>query len=146
MSTRSAAAGSRSTAAGAQGPWRAALSYALTDARLRADGAAAALDGKRPAQVARHGASASLGWDRGALGLDATARFTGRQFEDDNNSRALPAALTLDGSARFAVSRHLSLEARVENAFDKKVIATIGGDGTRERALPRTLWLGVRLR
>ena len=128
------------------GPWRAALSYALTAARLEADGAALALDGKRPAQVARHGASASLGWDRGALGLDATARFTGRQFEDDNNSRALPAALTFEGSARYAVSRHLALEARAENLFDKQVVATLGADGTRERALPRTLWIGVRVR
>jgi hypothetical protein len=24
-------------------------------------------------------------------------------------------------------------------------VATLGSDGTRERALPRTLWLGVRL-
>ena len=128
------------------GPWRAGLSYALTAARLEADGAALALDGKRPAQVARHGASASLGWDRGALGLDATARFTGRQFEDDNNSRALPAALTFDTAARFAVTRHVALEARAENLFDKQVVATLGADGTRERALPRTVWLGLRVR
>jgi len=130
----------------ARGPWRAALSYALTDARIEAKNAALALDGKRPAQVARHSASASLGWARGALGLDATARFTGRQFEDDNNSRALPAALTFDGAARFTISRNVALEARAENIFDKKVIATLGADGTRERALPRTLWLGLRLR
>jgi hypothetical protein len=30
--------------------------------------------------------------------------------------------------------------------FDRKVIAAIGGDGTRERALPRTIWIGLRLR
>jgi outer membrane receptor protein involved in Fe transport len=130
----------------ANGPWRAALSYALTDARLEASGAALALDGRRPAQVARHGGSASLGWEKGRFGLDAAARFTGRQYEDDNNNRALPAALTFDGSARFAVSGHLWVEGRVENLFDKQVIATLGADGTRERALPRTLWVGVRVR
>ena len=128
------------------GPWHSSLSYALTSARVEADDAAFALDGKRPAQVARHSASASFGWVRGALGLDATARFIGRQFEDDNNRRALPAALTFDTSARFAVSRRLALEARAENLFDKQVLATLGNDGTRERALPRTLWLGLRLR
>ncbi len=128
------------------GPWRTALSYALTDARLAASGAALALDGNRPAQVARHSASASLGWDHGAVAVGATARFTGRQFEDENNSRALPGALTLDSNARFRVSRHVALEARVENMFDKRVLATLGGDGTRERALPTTLWIGVRLR
>ena len=130
----------------ASGPWRAALSYALTDARLQASGAASALDGRRPAQVARHGGSASLGWERERFGVNATARFTGRQVEDDHNDRALPAALTFDGSARIAVSRHFAVEARVENLFDKQVVATIGGDGTRERALPRTLWLGLRVR
>ncbi len=130
----------------ANGPWRAALSYALTDARLRASGAARALNGRRPAQVARHSGSASLGWIGNGVTLDAMARFIGRQFEDDNNIRALPAALTFDGSARVPLSRHLALEARVENLLDKRVVATLGGDGTRERALPRTLWVGVRVR
>lgn len=129
-----------------RGAWRAALSYALTDARLVASGAAIALDGKRPAQVARHSASASLGWTGTRVTINGTARFTGRQFEDDNNDRALPAALTFDGSARFAVSRNVGIEARVENLFDRDVIATLGGDGTRERALPRTAWLGIRFR
>jgi outer membrane receptor protein involved in Fe transport len=130
----------------AGGPWRGALSYALTDARLDASGAAAALDGRRPAQVARNSVSASLGWQSKALSLDATARVTGRQYEDDNNVRALPAALTFDTSASVAITRRLALQARAENLFDKTLVATIGGDGTRERALPRTLWLGVRLR
>ena len=129
-----------------RGPWRVALSYAFTDARIDASGAAAALDGKHPAQVARHSGSASLGWERDRLSLDATARLTGRQYEDDNNSRALPAALTFDGVARIALTSHLSIEARAENLFDRKIIATRAADGTRERALPRTVWLGLSLR
>jgi outer membrane receptor protein involved in Fe transport len=129
-----------------RGPWHATLSYAFTDARLDASGAAAALDGKRPAQVARQAASAALGWASDTIALHATARFTGRQFEDDNNDRALPAALTFDGTGRVSLSPHLAVEARVENVLDRKVIATLGGDGTRERALPRTLWIGVRIR
>ncbi len=128
-----------------RGPWRAALSYALTDARIDADGAAVALNGKRPAQVARHSGSASLGWDNDRIAFDATARLTGRQFEDDNNERALPAALTFDGTARIAVARNLGVEARIENLFDRKVIATISGNDIRERALPRTVWVGLRI-
>ena len=77
---------------------------------------------------------------------DATARLAGRQYEDDNNSRTLPPGLTFDGSARFALTGRLSVETRVENLSAKKVIATIGGDGTRERALPRTIWIGLRIR
>lgn len=129
-----------------RGPWRAVVSYALTDARIEADSGASALDGKRPAQVARHSGSASLGWSDNRLSLDATARLTGRQFEDDNNDRRLPAALTFDGVARFAVTGRLSLEARAENIFNHAVIATLAADGTRERALPRTLWIGLSLR
>jgi hypothetical protein len=44
------------------------------------------------------------------------------------------------------MSRHLAIEARAENIFDKQIIATLGADGTRERALPRTAWLGIRFR
>ena len=129
-----------------RGQWRGALSYAFTDARVRASGVAAALDGKRPAQVARHSGSASLGWAAGKLALDATARLTGRQYEDDSNSRALPAALTFDGVGRFELNRHLGIGLRAENIFDRRVIATLAADGTRERALPRTLWIELKLR
>ncbi|WP_324809375.1 TonB-dependent receptor [Sphingomonas sp. LY29] len=129
-----------------RGPWRVTGSYAFTDARMRSDGVAAALDGRRPAQVAKHSASASLGWESGRTAFATTARFVGRQFEDDNNDRSLPAALTFDGLARVGLSRRLSVEARVENLLDRQVLATVGGDGTRERAQPRTLWVGLRLR
>ena len=129
-----------------RGAWRGALSYAFTDARVRASGVAAALDGKRPAQVARHSGSASLGWARGKLSLDATARLTGRQFEDDSNRRSLPGALTFDGVGRIELNRHVGIGFRSENIFDRQVIATLAADGTRERALPRTLWLELKLR
>ena len=129
-----------------RGPWRAALSYALIDARIDATSAASALYGKRPAQIARHSGSASLGWSNERLSFDASARLTGRQYEDDNNDRRLPAALTFDGVARVALTGRLSLEARAENIFDKAVIATLSGNGTRERALPRTFWVGISLR
>ena len=129
-----------------RGAWRGALSYAFTDARVRASGVAAALDGKRPAQVAMHSGSASLGWAHGKLSLDATARLTGRQYEDDGNSRTLPAALTFDGVGRFNLTRHIGLGLRAENIFDRQIIATLAADGTRERALPRTLWIELTLR
>jgi hypothetical protein len=45
-----------------------------------------------------------------------------------------------------AISNAVAGEARVENLLDKRVVATLGSDGTRERALPRTLWIGVRIR
>lgn len=129
-----------------RGPWSAALSYALSDAHVEASGPAAELDGRRPAQIPLHLASASLDWQRGRIGLGATVRFTGKQNEDDLGERRLPSALTFDTRARWTVPKFGDLELRVENLFDRRLIATIGGDGTRERALPRTIWVGLRVR
>ncbi len=38
------------------------------------------------------------------------------------------------------------MEARGENLFDERVEAGISGADIVERATPRTLWIGVRLR
>jgi outer membrane receptor protein involved in Fe transport len=129
-----------------RGPWSAALSYALSDARVEASGAAAELDGRRPAQIPLHQASGSLDWRHGRARLGATIRFTGRQNEDDLGERRLPSALTFDTRARWTVPKLGDLELRIENLFDRQVIAAVSGDGTRERALPRTIWLGLRVR
>jgi hypothetical protein len=44
------------------------------------------------------------------------------------------------------MTRRFQLVTRAENLFDRTVEATINGDGSIERATPRTLWLGLRLR
>jgi vitamin B12 transporter len=128
------------------GPWRATLSYALSDARVEANGAAAELDGRRPAQIPVHQASASIDWQHRHAAVGATLRFTGKQNEDDLGERRLPSALTFDARARWAVRKIGDLELRVENLFDHQVIASVSGDGVRERALPRAIWLGLRVR
>src|SRR3546814_7615067 len=71
------------------GPWSFAASYAYADSRVRASGAALALDGLRPAQTPRHQGSATIGW-RGEGGLTAsvTGRYVSSQFEDDVNVRS----------------------------------------------------------
>lgn len=121
-------------------------SYAFTDSRVSASGAAASLDGLRPAQTARHQASATLGWIHDAAGASLTARYAGPQFEDDQNSRTLKGAFTLDATAALPLTGGFALQARAENIFDAEVQAGISGPGVIERAMPRTLWLGARLR
>jgi outer membrane receptor protein involved in Fe transport len=125
--------------------WTASASYALTDARVRAGGVAAALDGLRPAQTPRHQASATLGYAP-VNGPEAsvTARYVGRQFEDDLQSRRLDDALTLDAAARLPLRAGLSLELRAENIFDVEVESGISGTGIIDRGTPRTLWAGLR--
>ncbi|RYY23202.1 MAG: TonB-dependent receptor [Sphingomonadales bacterium] len=115
------------------GKFSASASYAYVDSKVGA---------LQPAQTARHHASFTLGWD----GISATARYIGPQFEDDQNLRRLKGAFTLDAAAALPITPSLALEARAENIADARIEAGISGPGVIERATPRTLWLGLRLR
>ena len=44
------------------------------------------------------------------------------------------------------MTRGVQLVARAENLTNKLVMAAVNGDGSIERATPRTLWIGLRLR
>jgi outer membrane receptor protein involved in Fe transport len=124
--------------------WQLSASYALTDARVRAGGLAASLDGLRPAQTPRHQASATLGWWRDGAGAALTGRYVAAQFEDDQNSRSLSHAFTVDATARLPLTRDVALELRGENLANENVEATLSGAGVVERASVRTLWVGLR--
>ena len=127
--------------------WRLSASYAYTDARVHAHRGGAPLDGLRPAQTARHQASATIGWsppDRPSL--SATLRYVGPQFEDDLDTETLRGAVTLDATALLPLTRHLSVDGRAENLTGTRVEAGISGAGIVERATPRTLWIGLRYR
>jgi outer membrane receptor protein involved in Fe transport len=113
---------------------------------METSGAAAAIDGLRPAQTPRFAATLSASWERGGKGAEVVLRRVGAQYEDDLNTRLLEGATTLDASASWPLARRLQLVARVENVTDALVMAGIGGDGSVERATPRTLWIGLRLR
>ncbi len=119
--------------------------YSFVDAEVDSSGAAAAVDGFRPAQVPRHNASASLRWEQASgSGAAISLRYVGSQFEDDQNSRRLDNAFTVDGRLGLAVNDKLLVEGRVENLFDARVEAGINGAGIIERAFPRTIWIGLR--
>jgi outer membrane receptor protein involved in Fe transport len=123
------------------------LSYSYTDARVHAPGIAASLDGLRPAQTPRHNASATLGWrGPGQVFASVTGRYVSDQFEDDQNSRVLHGAVTFDAMGEIPLTRRLAVEARAENLFNRRIEAAVSADGVVERALPRTLWIGLRLR
>jgi vitamin B12 transporter len=122
--------------------WRLQASYAYTRARVKGSGLALPLNGLRPAQVPSHMASATIGWK----GLSLTGRYVSSQFEDDGNTRALQNAITLDAVADIPVSDHVTLFARGENMTNARVEAAISGNGIIERASPRTLWVGIRVK
>ncbi|WBH18201.1 TonB-dependent receptor [Sphingomonas radiodurans] len=128
------------------GPVFAIASWSHVDPRVEASGAAAPLDGLRPAQTPLDQLSATLGWHRDSLTASATLRHVARQFEDDQNSRRLAPATTLDGYLAVPITPALAIELRGENVFDERVEAGISGADVVERATPRTVWIGLRLR
>ncbi|SMF66148.1 TonB-dependent receptor [Allosphingosinicella indica] len=129
-----------------RGDWSLTAGYAFADAEVRADAPAAALDGLRPAQTPRHSVSATIGWTRDRAAASLTTRYTAAQFEDDLNRQRISSALTFDAAAAVPLTGGLALEARAENIGDRRVVAGIAGDGTVERATPRTLWIGFKWR
>ena len=128
------------------GPWALRAAGSLTHARMQTSGRASVLNGLRPAQTPRFAGTLSASWERNGKGLALDLRRIGSQFEDDLNSEALKAATTVDASASWPLSRQLQLIIRGENVTNALVMATINGDGSIERATPRTLWVGLRLR
>lgn len=120
--------------------------YASTDAKVDASGGSATLDGRRPAQIAKHGGSVSVRSNgSGPFGGFATLRYVGKQNEDDLGLLQLGDALTLDAGLSWQLAEAISLEARGENLFDELVPAAISSSGIVERATPRTLWVGARV-
>jgi outer membrane receptor protein involved in Fe transport len=113
---------------------------------MQAAGAASFLDGLRPAQTPKFAASLAFGYDKDGKGAQLVLRRVGAQFEDDLNTRTLKGATTLDAFASWPIIQRVQLVARAENVTNELVMAGIGGDGSVERATPRTLWIGVRMR
>jgi vitamin B12 transporter len=133
------------TASQSVGRFKLGASYAYVDARVKSSGIAAALSGKRPAQVPKHTVSTSLDWQNGDNKLGLTMRYVSDQFEDDANSRRLADAITFDFGATWRLIDNVMLDLRGENLLDARVEAAVSSSGVIERTSPRTLWLGLRV-
>jgi outer membrane receptor protein involved in Fe transport len=129
-----------------RGPWALRAGASFTHARMRTSGAASLLNGLRPAQTPNFAGTLSASWEKDGKGAELVVRRVGSQFEDDLNMRVLKGATTLDAFASWPLSRRWQLVTRAENLTNALVMAGLGGDGSVERATPRTLWIGVRLR
>ena len=143
------AVGVRGIEAAAQwtrGPWALRAGLSLAHARMEASGAASFLGGLRPAQTPRLAGTLSGSWERNGKSAEIVLHRVGAQFEDDLNTRTLKGATTIDAFASLPLGRRLQLVGRAENIANALVLAGVGGDGSIERATPRTLWIGFRLR
>jgi vitamin B12 transporter len=126
------------------GPFGVQASWSHTNSTVEGAGLTAALDGLRPAQTPRDQVSGTVDWRHDAAALSLTVRRIGRQYDDDQNTRVLDPATTLDGYAALPITRALVAELRGENLFDARVEAGISGANIVERATPRTIWVGLR--
>ena len=115
------------------------IDYLLSDARVRSGGpGAAALDGKRLAQVPRHTLTAGVEWRAArATTLDLRARWFSEQFEDDQNTLPLASALRLDLAVRHALTPRLSITLAVENLLDAEIQTARTAAGLVSIAPPR---------
>ncbi len=129
-----------------QGEWRFDASYAYTHARVRASGAAAALDGLPPALTPAHQASATIGWVPlpDAL-LAVTGRYSGSQNEDDLGLRRLADAATLDAVFTLPVARGVAVTLRGENLTDTQIQSGMSTAGIVDLGTPRTVTIGLRV-
>jgi outer membrane receptor protein involved in Fe transport len=127
------------------GQWTLSAGYSHIASKVVASGAAAALDGRRPAQTPRDSATATLDWRfMGRAHAALTARYVGPQNEDDLGTKTLDDALTFDAVAEVPIAHGLRIQARAENLTDTRVEAGISGAGIVERATPRTFWIGLK--
>lgn len=139
------ARGIEASAALAFGPFNLDGSLAWTRSRVEATGLQSALDGLRPAQVPKLGASATLAWTPHAgWRLAATLRHVGAQFEDDLQTDLLPAATTIDAYAQVPLGGPFALILRGENLTGETVV-TRNQSGSIDLGTPRTLWAGLRV-
>ena len=128
------------------GPWSIRAGASVTRARMDSSGAGTILDGLRPAQTPDFSGSLSVSWEKGWKGASVVLRRVGSQFDDDLNSDVLEGATTFDASASWPLTERIQFVARGENLTNALVMAGINGDGSVERATPRTFWIGLRLR
>jgi len=119
--------------------------WAVTDARVEAEGPAAPLNGRPPAQTPKHQLSATLTLRPAPAEVSLSLRHLSAQAEDDLGERRLPPATTIDASVSVPLGRGLVLLLRGENLLNEEVVAGVSAAGIRDLAQPRTLWAGLGL-
>ncbi len=106
----------------------------------------AALSGKQLAQSPKLLASATLGWTgfSGNAHAAFTLRHSAEQFDDDQNTRRLPAFSTADATLSYQLQDRLTLHVSAENITNARSITAIGTDGLRTIGTPRLIAAGFK--
>jgi hypothetical protein len=121
------------------------ISLSTTDARVDGGTLLPQLTGKRPAQAPRWAMAARGLWPLDARNsVSVILRGESLRFEDDLNSRRLPAYGALDLRYDASISEQLKAFISIENAFGKPVITSRSGDGIASLTQGSHFRIGLR--
>ncbi len=118
-------------------------SLAYADAKVLGN---STLVGKQLAQSPKLLASATVDWSgfNNAAHAAATVRHGAGQFDDDQNTRRLPAFTTADITLSYELQKRLTLRVSLENLADVRIITAIGADGIKTIGTPRQIFSGFK--
>ncbi len=126
--------------------WRIVGGYIFTDTTVVDAPQQRSLEGKRLAQVARHGASLSVQYRNPAwVNVSATARYVGRQFEDDLNTLPLGSYFVVDLFLSRQIARWGEVFLGLKNLLDTTYSTGRTSDGVVSIGAPFLVHGGLRL-
>jgi outer membrane receptor protein involved in Fe transport len=126
--------------------WRIVAGYIFTDTEVLDAPQQRTLEGRRLAQVPRHGASVTVRYDNPALlTAAATVRFVGRQFEDDLNTLPLGSYALVDLFLSRRLARWAEVFVGIENLLDTTYRTGRTSEGVVSIGAPFQVHGGVRL-
>jgi outer membrane receptor protein involved in Fe transport len=123
--------------------WRLQGGYAFTDGVVSSFPPARELQGKLLPQLPRHQASLRASYEGRRVGLGASVRIVGVQFEDDRNELPLASFAVFDLTAGVRVSPSLEAFVAAENLFDER--HAVGLTPTPTIGPPLLVRVGLRL-
>lgn len=104
-----------------------------------------ALEGRLLAQTPEHVFTGAIEWTPSDRWLVSTqVRTSGRQFEDDQNTRVLAPFTTLDAAIFHNFSQTISAGLKIENLLDAEIESGKSGDGLISIGAPRLLTMQMR--
>lgn len=124
-------------------PLRLRATCLLTNPTI-ADASEPGLTGNLLAQSPQHVATGAVEWTPTAKWfLTTQLRYTGRQFEDDQNTTALAAFVVVDAAVSYTFSDRISAALKIENLLDTEIETGKTLDGLVSIGAPRLVTLQV---
>ena len=103
------------------------------------------LVGRSLAQTPEHVVTTAIEWRPGAKWLlTAQGRYSGRQFEDDQNAIVLAPFFTVDAAIFYEFTNKISAGLKVENLLDADIETGKSLDGLVSIGAPRLVTLQMR--